>query len=113
MKYIPSKGDIISLNSYRSPDPCAGNEIMKQRPALVISRKEFNQHTQFAIVAPITSTKRGMALEVVLSETFTQGVVLVHQLRSLDVESRGIKFIEKAPDFIIDQATKMAIVIIK
>ena len=72
MKYIPSKGDIISLNSYCGPNPSAGNEIMKQRPALVISRKEFNQHTQFAIVAPITSTKRGMALEVVLIETSTQ-----------------------------------------
>jgi mRNA interferase MazF/mRNA interferase ChpB len=107
--YIPNKGDIVSLNF----DASAGNEIMKNRPALVISRKEFNQHTKFAIVAPITSTKRGMALEVVLSETLTQGVVLVHQLRSLDVESRGIKFIEKAPDSITEQVTKMAVVIIK
>jgi len=79
----------------------------------VISRKEFNQHTGFAIVAPITSTKRGMALEVVLHETSTQGVILVHQLRSLDVESRGIKFIEKAPESITEQVTKMAIVIIQ
>lgn len=107
--YIPDKGDIVSLNFY----PSAGQEIMKHRPALVISRKAFNQHTQFAIVAPITSTKRGMALEVVLSNTKTQGAVLVHQLRSLDVASRGIQFIEQAPQEITEQVTQMATVIIK
>jgi|TARA_B110000211_G_scaffold204799_1_gene238641 mRNA interferase ChpB len=107
--YIPDKGDIVSLNF----DPSAGAEIMKYRPALVISRMKFNQHTGFAFVAPITSTKRGMALEVLLSETSTQGVILVHQLRSLDVESRGIKFIEKAPESITEKVTKMAIVIIQ
>ena len=50
--YVPDKGDIVSL----SFDPSAGNEIMKRRPALVISRQAFNEHTGFAIVAPITST---------------------------------------------------------
>jgi mRNA interferase MazF/mRNA interferase ChpB len=65
--YIPDKGDIVSLNF----DPSAGTEIMKYRPALVISRKKFNQHTGFVFVARITSTKRSMALEVLLSETST------------------------------------------
>ena len=109
MTYLPNKGDIVSLNF----DPSAGTEIMKRRPALVLSRDAFNQHTGFAIVAPITSTKRGMALEVVLDGTVTQGVVLVHQLRSLDVGSRGIQFIEKAPESIIDKTTKMATLIIQ
>jgi len=107
--YVPEKGDIVSL----SFDPCAGNEIMKRRPALVISRQAFNGHTGFAIVAPITSTARGMALEVVLEGTSTQGVVLVHQLRSLDVEIRGIKFVEKATTEIIERATELAITIIR
>ncbi len=107
--YIPDKGDIVSLKF----DPSVGSEIMKHRPALVISRKNFNEHTGFAIIAPITSTKRGMALEVILSGTSTQGVILVHQLRSLDVHSRGIKFIEKAPESITEKATKVAIVIIQ
>lgn len=109
MTYLPNKGDIVSLNF----DPSAGTEMMKRRPALVLSRDAFNQHTGFAIVAPITSTKRGMALEVVLDGTVTQGVVLVHQLRSLDVESLGIQFIEKAPESIIDKTTKMATLIIQ
>lgn len=71
MTYQPNKGDIVSLNF----DPSAGAEIMKRRPALVLSRDAFNQHTGFAIVAPITSTKRGMALEVVFDGTVTQGGV--------------------------------------
>ena len=60
--YIPDKGDIVFLNF----DPSAGKEIMKRRPAFVISRKIFNEHTGFAVVAPITSKKRGMKLEVIL-----------------------------------------------
>jgi mRNA interferase MazF/mRNA interferase ChpB len=107
--YIPEKGDIVSLNF----DPSAGNEIMKRRPALVISRKIFNAHTGFAIVAPITSTLRGMALEVKLEGATTQGAVLIHQIRSLDVEGRGVEFIEKAPDVIIKKATELAMAIIR
>ena len=109
MTYVPEKGDIVRLNF----NPSSGSEIMKRRPALVISRKEFNAHTGFAIVAPITSTKRGIALEVALEETQTQGVVLVHQLRSLDVESREVEFVERAPSGVSDQVTKLACVIIQ
>ena len=94
-------------------DPSAGHEIMKRRPAFVISRKAFNEHTGFAIVAPITSTKRGMAMEIILEDTSTQGVILIHQLRSLDVNSRGILFIENAPAAITERATEMALVIIR
>ena len=56
--YIPDKGDIIWLNF----EPSAGKEITKRRPAFVIYRKAFNEHTGFAIVAPITSTVRGIRL---------------------------------------------------
>ena len=59
--YIPDKGDIVSINF----NPSAGKEIMKRRPAFVISRIAFNKHTGFAVVAPITSTIRNMQLEVV------------------------------------------------
>ena len=33
----------------------------------------------------------------------TDGVVLVNQIRSIDFRSRQIKFIEKAPDTILDE----------
>ena len=92
MLYIPQQGDIIWL----SFDPSSGKEIMKRRPAYVISRKIFNEHTGLAIIAPITSTVRGIKLEVVLPDSLkTKGAVLVHQLKSLDFNEREVEFIEK------------------
>lgn len=107
--YTPEKGDIVSINF----DPSAGKEIIKRRPAFVISRKQFNEHTGFAIVAPITSTVRGMRLEVVLDDDMEiQGAILVYQIKSLDFQSRDIQFIEKAPVKIIEQATSLSKIIL-
>ncbi|MEY8198300.1 MAG: type II toxin-antitoxin system PemK/MazF family toxin [Colwellia sp.] len=108
--YIPDKGDIVSL----SFTPSTGKEIMKRRPAFVISRKAFNEHTGFAIVAPITSTIRGIKLEIPLpKETSTKGSVLIHQMKSLDFDNRQIKFIEQAPEPTINKVTELAKVIIQ
>ena len=107
--FVPDKGDIVWFNF----DPSTGKEIMKRRPAFVLSRKAFNRHTGFAIVAPITSTKRGMKLEIELPDTLkTQGSILVHQLRSLDFKSRQIELIEKAPDEVISKVTDISLAII-
>lgn len=89
--------------------PSAGKEIIKRRPALVISRRSSNDHTGFWIVTPITNTVRGMALEMPLHGTATNGVVLIYQLRSLEVASRNISFVEKVPTSIINKATEIAI----
>lgn len=64
MRYVPEQGDLVWLNF----DPSSGKEMMKRRPAFVISRKAFNEHTKMAIVAPITSTIRGVKLEVILPD---------------------------------------------
>lgn len=107
--YIPDKGDIVTLNF----DPSAGREIMKRRPAFVISRKVFNDHTGFAVVAPITGTNRNMKLEVVLPELMsTKGSVLIHQVKSLDFSERDMTFVESAPQAITDEITKLLKVII-
>ena len=108
--YIPDKGDIVWFNF----DPSTGIEIMKRRPAFVISREAFNEHTGFAIVAPITSTVRGMKLEVVLPEDVsTEGAVLIHQMKSLDFENRQVELIEKAPEAVVEKVTELATVIIQ
>jgi len=107
--YIPDKGDIVSIDF----DPSAGKEIMKRRPAYVISQKIFNEHTGFAVVSPITSSVRNMQLEVVLpSNLSTQGAILVHQMKSLDFENREISFIEKAPESVIKKMTALSKAII-
>lgn len=92
--YVPNQGDIV----YFSFDPSSGKEIMKRRPAFVISKRIFNEHTGFAMVAPITSTVRNMRLEVVLPEGMdTEGSVLIHQMKSLDFVDRQAEHIETAP----------------
>jgi len=107
--YIPDKGDIVTLDF----DPSAGKEIMKRRPAFVISRKVFNEHTGFAVVAPITSTYRNMKLEVVLPETLSsKGSILIHQVKSLDYAKRNMIFVEKVSQTISDEVTKLVKVII-
>jgi mRNA interferase MazF/mRNA interferase ChpB len=108
MSYIPEQGDIIWLNF----DPSSGKEVIKRRPAYVISRKLLNQHTGLAIVAPITSTIRGVKLEVVLDDKQqTQGAILVHQLKALDFVEREAEFIESSPQQVID-AVKMRVKLI-
>jgi mRNA interferase MazF/mRNA interferase ChpB len=103
--YIPEQGDIVWLDF----DPSSGHEIMKRRPAFIISKKIFNQHVGLAVVAPITSTIREIKLEVVLPEKLkTAGAVLVYQFKTLDVSARQVEFIEKAPRKIIEQVTSIA-----
>ena len=79
----------------------------------MISRQSFNDHTGFSIAAPITSTVRGMALEIPLQGTATNGVVLMYQLRSLGVASRNVSFVEKAPASIINKAAEIALTVIR
>lgn len=105
MNYIADQGDIVLLDF----DPSAGTEIQKRRPALVLSKKAFNQTTGFSIVAPITSTVRGLGVETVLpSKLKIQGAVLVYQMRSLDHNSRRMEFVENAGANIIKKACQIA-----
>ena len=48
--YVPDRGDIIWLDF----EPGAGKKITKRRPAYVVSRKRFNEHTGLALAAPVT-----------------------------------------------------------
>lgn len=112
MVYIPDQGDIVELDF----DPSAGIEIAKRRPAFIISRKIFNQHTNLAIVAPITSTIRGVGIEVELAKKNDRkinGAVLVYQLRAIDFKERRMSFIEKAKTDELAKVIKIAQTIIK
>jgi mRNA-degrading endonuclease toxin of MazEF toxin-antitoxin module len=107
--YVPDRGDIIFL----SFDPSSGKEIMKRRPSIVISRKVFNAHTGFAVVAPITSKIRKIKLEVVLPRQMkTRGAALIHQMRSVDFHARDAEFVEPSPDIFIKRVSEVAKVIV-
>ena len=99
-KYVPNRGDIVWLDF----DPRTGKEQAGHRPAIVISPKEFNALSSLVFVCPITSKVKGFSFEVPLTEeTKTEGVVLIHHLRSVDWKTRKIQFIEPAPVSVIDE----------
>jgi mRNA interferase MazF len=93
-KYIPRKGDFITL----AFDPQSGHEQKGRRPALVVSNFLFNKHTGLAIVCPITNTNRRIPFHLPLPATTSlTGLVMVEQVKSVDYNSRQVKFVAKAP----------------
>jgi len=99
------RGDIVLVNL----EPAVGREQKgEHRPALVLSTSVFNV-MGVILVAPITqggdyARHAGFAVPLSGSGTKTQGVALVNQVRMLDLEERGAKKIEAAPDFVVEDA---------
>ncbi|HEX7075509.1 MAG TPA: type II toxin-antitoxin system ChpB family toxin [Hyphomicrobiaceae bacterium] len=107
------RGDIIRV----SLNPTVGRELQGGfRPALVLSKRAFNV-LGLTLVAPIAqggnfSRVAGFTVSLAAAGTDTQGVVLVNAVRSMDLQERGGKRIEKAPDFIVDEVLgKLAAII--
>lgn len=97
------RGDIwhVDLN------PTRGREQANPRYVLILTPKSFNQ-LGTPIVAPITiggdfAREKGFAVSLSGAGTNTTGVILCHQIRALDLKSRGAKFSEKVPEFIIEE----------
>jgi len=96
------RGDIylVDLN------PIKGREQAGPRFVIVVSPKAFNLMGT-PLVCPITqggnfAREAGFAVSLVGTGMQTQGVVLCNQPCVLDLQARGGRFVEKAPDFIID-----------
>ncbi|KPY38124.1 MULTISPECIES: type II toxin-antitoxin system ChpB family toxin [Pseudomonas syringae group] len=100
-----NRADIVRINL----NPTAGREQQGDfRPALVLTPAAYNV-SGLAIVAPITqggdfARYAGFAVPLSGSGTETQGVVLCNQIRTVDLQARGAKRIESAPDAVINDA---------
>ena len=99
VKYIPEQGDIVAL----SFDPQSGHEQKGRRPAIIISNKIFNQHLGLAFVCPITNTQRNFPFHIKIESKNITGFIMGEQMKSIDYNSRNIKFIEKANQKTINQ----------
>lgn len=98
--YIPRKGDFVILTF----DPQAGHEQKGRRPALVVSNTLFNRHTGLAMVCPITNTFRNIPFHVAVPQNSSlTGYIMAEQIKSVDYNSRRVKFVEEASDFILDE----------
>ena len=81
------QGDIVTINF----DPSRGSEIQKRRPALVMSRNEYNLSSNLIIVCPITSTTKQRPYFLPISSEALQkdSKVNTKQVYSLDYTSEG------------------------
>ena len=99
--YVPEKGDFVIVTF----DPQAGHEQKGRRPALVMSNTVFNRHTGLAMVCPLTSTRRNVPFHVALpADSSLSGFIMVEQIKSIDYRRRRVKFIERAPAFVLTDA---------
>lgn len=93
VKYIPKQGDIVYLDF----NPTNGYEQNGKRPAIVISNNIFNDNTKMVILCPITTNLKYFPTHYILEDSKKiTGSVLCEHIRSIDYESRNLKFIEKA-----------------
>ena len=91
------KGDIVMVDF----NPVKGHEQGNYRPALVLN--DILLPSGINLVVPITSKKKSYPLEVELDErTQTQGVVLCFQIRTVDLNARPSRFVEKLPDDLLE-----------
>jgi mRNA-degrading endonuclease toxin of MazEF toxin-antitoxin module len=87
-------------------NPIKGREQAGPRYVLIVSPKAFND-LGTPLVCPITqggnfARHAGFAVSLSGAGTQTQGVVLCNQPRVVDLQARDARFIEKAPDYIVD-----------
>ena len=97
--YYPDRGDVVWLDF----DPQLGHEQAGKRPAIVFSPIEYNRKVGLALTFPITSQIKGYPFEVRIKPDKIDGVVLADQIKNLDWRARRIKYIEKAPEEILDE----------
>ena len=98
---IPKRGEIW----FADHEPTKGREQQGRRPVLVVSSTKHNVYFP-PLVAPVSSGAihaRDHGLAVSLSGTgcTTTGVVLCQQVRALDLQARGAKRVEAAPEYVV------------
>ncbi|MDO8663983.1 MAG: endoribonuclease MazF [Candidatus Liptonbacteria bacterium] len=96
--YIPDRGDIFWIDFA----PTKGHEQSGRRPAIVVSKRTYNENAKLALICPITSKSKQYPYEVRLIGTKIGGVVLSDQVRSIDWRARKAEFAEHVPSAIID-----------
>lgn len=98
--YVPDRKDIIWLDF----EPTKGKEIGKLRPALVLSSKGLNKQTGMIICLPISTSIRGGALEVPVTELDKPSVVVPNAVQTLDWKHRKAKLITQISDDTYNEA---------
>lgn len=99
---VPDRGDVLHIDL----DPTKGREQRGKRYVLVLSPADFNRFG-LVLVCPITqgggvAREHGFAVSLSAAGTRIQGVVLCHQVRTLDCKERGASWVETLPEEFVD-----------
>jgi len=100
MAFIPAQGDVMWIDF----DPQAGHEQGGRRPALVLSRKSYNNRAHLSVLCPITKQVKGYIFEVPVPPGFdVTGVLLADQVKSMDWTARDVEYICTLPVAVVEQ----------
>jgi len=100
----PTQGDIIRVDL----NPTKGHEQNGYRPALIVSNDDFNKLTRLVKIVPITSQIKEFPMHLDLpDELETHGQILIQHERTIDLNARGWKFVEKCPDSVLNDALEI------
>ena len=91
-----------------SLDQIAGHEQSGRRPVLIVSKASFNQFTRLPVVVPVTSggnfaRTAGFAVSLDGAGTKTTGIIRCDQPRTIDMEARNGKRLERIPEAIMNE----------
>lgn len=97
--YIPDRNELIWLDF----EPTKGKEIGKYRPALVLSSKAYNRQTGLLICCSVSTSIRGSATEVAVSNLQQPAVVASSLIQTLSWKNRKAKYIDQAEAGVMEQ----------
>jgi len=97
---------------FTSLEPTIGHEQRGHRPVLVLTSERFNLMTQMPIVAAITTggafaVRNDLSVSLDGTGMRTIGIVRCDQIRSIDLNARGARHIERAPQYVVDKAVAL------
>lgn len=72
---------------------------------LVLSWKKYNAKGGLAIACPITSRFRNDPFEVLVDTSKVKGVILVDQIRTVDLYARRVKYAGECPREVLYEVT--------
>lgn len=96
----PDQGDLVWIHF----DPQAGHEQSGRRPALVLSKRIYNEKVGLMVCCPVTNQIKGYPFEVTLPiDSPITGVVLADQVKSLDWKARRADVVARVPNALIQE----------
>lgn len=107
--YVPERGDLVWINF----DHGSGHEQRGHRPAVILSRKEYNQLVGLAVVCPITTQIKDYPFEVKVNIKGTDSVVLSDHVRSISWKTRDLEYIGFVAESVIRQIVDKIVEIVQ